>query len=118
MRPIVSFLWSPTYQLSKHLATILSPLVGNSSSYVRNSKAFTGFIKPQVLTSDELLVSFDVVSLFTNVPIYLATEVAQRRLRGDVDLKDRTGLSVEEVMKLLEVSTSRPLERQWGHRSR
>ena len=30
LRPIVSFLHSPTYQLSKHLATILSPLVGNS----------------------------------------------------------------------------------------
>ena len=32
LRPIVSFLRSPTYQLSKHLATILSPLVGNSPS--------------------------------------------------------------------------------------
>ena len=50
LHPIVSFLRSPTYQLSKHLATILSPLVGNSSSYV--SKAFTDFIKPQVLMSD------------------------------------------------------------------
>ena len=49
LRPIMSFLWSPTYQLSKHLATILTPC--------------RELIKPQVLTSDELLVSFNVVLL-------------------------------------------------------
>ena len=106
LRPIVSFLRSPTHQLLKHLATILSPLVGNSPSHVRNSKAFTEFIKPQVLSSEELLVSFDVVSLFTNVPVHLATEVVQRRLKDDVDLKNRTGLNVKEVMMLLELCLS------------
>ena len=38
LRPIVSFISSPTYQLSKHLANILSPLVGNASSHVINSQ--------------------------------------------------------------------------------
>ena len=32
LRPIVSFIGSPSYQLSKHLTHILSPLVGNTSS--------------------------------------------------------------------------------------
>ena len=64
------------------------------------------FIMPQVLVSNELLSSLDVVSLFTNVPLQLATEVAQCRLRGDADLKDHTGLSVEEVMKFLEFCLS------------
>ena len=36
-RPIVSFLTSPTYNLSKHLAKVLGPLVGNTLSAVRNS---------------------------------------------------------------------------------
>ena len=107
--PIVSFLRSPTYQLSKHLTTILSALLGNSPSHVRNSTAFTEFIKPQVLSSDKLLVSFNVVSLFTNIPVHLATEVAQRRLEDDVDLKDRTGLNVKEVMMLLELCLSATL---------
>ena len=105
LHPIVSFLHSPTYQLSKHLAAILSSLVGNSPSHVRNSKAFTEFMKPQVLPSDELLFSFDV-SLFTNVPVHLATEVTQRRLEDNVDLKDRTGLNIKEVMMLLEFCLS------------
>ena len=44
LRPIVSFVNSPTYQLSKHLVKILSPLVGNSFSYVKNSKEFKFYI--------------------------------------------------------------------------
>ncbi len=44
LRPIVSFINSPTYILSKHLVTILSPLVGNSSTHVKNSFDFSKFI--------------------------------------------------------------------------
>ena len=43
LRPIVSFYTSPTYQLSKHLLYILTPLVGNTQSAVRNSKHFVDF---------------------------------------------------------------------------
>ena len=48
LRPIVSFINSPTYQLSKHLVSLLSPLVYNSSSYVANSFDFATFIKKHV----------------------------------------------------------------------
>ena len=42
--PIVSFVNSPTYALSKHLVSILSLLVGKSLSHVRNSADFAPFI--------------------------------------------------------------------------
>ena len=35
-RPIVSFVTSHTYQLSKFLVSVLAPLVGRTSTYVRN----------------------------------------------------------------------------------
>ena len=101
LRPIVAFVHSPSYQLSKYLAQILSPLVGNSDSHVVNSKEFASFIQTQKLTRDEILVSFDVVSLFTCVPVDLAVEVAQRRLSEDEALSSRTSLNVQEVVKLL-----------------
>ena len=50
---------------------------------------------------NELLVSFDVVSLFTRVPVNLAVEVAQRRMDNDETLSDRASLSVQEVVGLL-----------------
>ncbi len=61
--PIVSFLNSPTYELSKHLVSILSPLVGKTTSHVKNSAEFASFIAGQTVGSKMILVSFDVVSL-------------------------------------------------------
>ena len=62
LRPIVSFVDSPTYNLSSYLANILEPLVGNTNCHVKNSYEFASFIKDIKLTEDEELVSFDVVS--------------------------------------------------------
>ena len=60
-------------------------------------------VKSLVVKSDELLVSFDVVSLFTNVPTDLAIDVAHRRLSVDDTLDDRTCLGVDDIISLLEL---------------
>ena len=60
LRPIVSF-------LSKFLASLLKPVVGLFAHHVRNSQDFAQFIKSQRLSETEILVSFDVMSLFTRV---------------------------------------------------
>ena len=46
---IVSFYTSPTYQLSKHLSSLLSPFVGKTLSYVHNSREFAHVIINQEL---------------------------------------------------------------------
>ena len=53
--------------------------------------------------SDEILVSFDVSSLFTNVPASEAHTVICERLREDETLADRTILSPERLTKLLDM---------------
>ena len=52
MRSTVSFVQSPTYILSKHLCHLLSSLVGNFSSAVRNSEQFAEFISDQDIQED------------------------------------------------------------------
>ena len=99
LRPIVSFVDSPTYNLSSYLANILEPLVGNTNCHVKNSYEFASFIKDIKLTEDEELVSFDVVSLFTNIPVDLAIRVAEQRLSNDTTLAERTPLAVADIIQ-------------------
>jgi hypothetical protein len=69
LRPIVSSIDSPCYAMSEFLHKILTPVVGNTDSFVNNTQHFIKSIKDFNLQNEDYLVSFDVVSLFTNVPV-------------------------------------------------
>ena len=69
MSTIVSSRNSPCHPLAKYLVTALNPLAGNSDSFVKNSGDFIDKIKDIHTNKTDTLVSFDIVSLFTNVPI-------------------------------------------------
>ena len=58
-------------------------------------------MRSQILEKEETLVSFDVVLLFTSVPIDLAIRVARHRLESDTSLSERTSLNVDDIMGLL-----------------
>ena len=60
------------------------------------------FITEQQL-NQEVLVSFDVVSLFTNVPMDLAVRVAKEKLEQDDTLHERTYLDLDNIISLLEL---------------
>ena len=68
---------------------------------VKNSAHFAEFIRGETPDADGVLVSFDVVSLFTKIPVDLAIKVAKERLRNDGSLGQRTSLPVEDIVDLL-----------------
>ncbi|XP_071452179.1 uncharacterized protein [Hetaerina americana] len=69
LRPIVSAISSPTYNLAKHLTSVLSPHVGCCENHLRNSADFVKILDEIRLEERDILVSLDVVSLFTRVPL-------------------------------------------------
>ena len=79
-RPIVSSIGSSTQLLAKELARILNPLRGNTSSYIKNSSHFVQTLDSISMCVSDLMVSFDVKSLFTRVPIPEALQIIEARL--------------------------------------
>ena len=103
MRPIVSTIGSPCYRLAKELARILTPLVGKNSYTVKNSTDFVHRIQEVHVAQGDQLISFDVVSLFTQVPVDEALHVLEERLNGDQTLEERTSIPVAQVIHLTEL---------------
>ncbi|CAH2217173.1 jg12081 [Pararge aegeria aegeria] len=83
IRPIVSQIDSPNYELANHISTILQPLVGHTASYVKDSRHFVHVLRDLKIQEDECMLNFDVDSLFTNVPINDCLEVINRKLQDN-----------------------------------
>ena len=57
--------------------------------------------KYQSILDDEVMVSFDVVSLFTAIPVNKACNYIKKKLEDDNSLSSRTKLDIDEIVSLL-----------------
>lgn len=100
LRPIVSSVNSITYNASKFLAGVLETMYGDTDGInVKDTFSFVNNVQNMVLPQNFELVSLDVISLFTNIPLDLIVEI----LKNDwEDLKEHTTLSYESFFKLVD----------------
>ena len=73
-----------------------------NKQHCKNSKEFSEFIQTHTIEEDEIMVSFVVKPLYTNVPIDDALAIIKELLENDETLPDRTPLSPKNVLDLLE----------------
>jgi hypothetical protein len=66
--------------LAKYLAGLLSLFVGQSNHHIKNSETFVQNLESSNLQETDILVSFDVVSLFTKVPLEDALQLLSQHL--------------------------------------
>ncbi|BHF81095.1 hypothetical protein SprV_0702422500 [Sparganum proliferum] len=76
-------------------------LQGNSTTSVRSASQFLLDLRGRRIQSDEIMVSFDVTSLFTFIPPNLAREVLHKRLEEAYD-ETQNALKTEHLMRLFE----------------
>lgn len=70
VRPITSSVSSANYKLSKWLVTVLNPIVGTiSACSIKNNVDLVDQLNNMKIDFDFSMVSFDVKSLFTRVPV-------------------------------------------------
>ena len=100
--PIVSYSGSPLFNLSKYISNIIKPYTLLNKQHCKNSKEFSEFIQAHTIEEDEIMVSFDVEALYTNVPIEDALVIIKELLENDEALSDRMPLSPKNVLDLLE----------------
>jgi hypothetical protein len=92
LRPIVSSFGSPCYALASLLHKILSTLAGRLECFIKNSGHFLQLLKSVNLQSSDTLVSFDIVSIFTNVPVDKTLKDIRNKLHNGDTLAEQSVL--------------------------
>ena len=98
IRPIVSIINTATYNLAKYLTKLLAPL-RESEYIIKSTKDFIGKVKSKEVTNGYQMVSSDVKSLFTNVPLDRTIDIVLRRIYDKHELQ--TPITRSEMKELL-----------------
>ena len=81
--------------------TLFFLLTGNSEHTVTNSAHFVSTVSNETILDNKIIVSFDVESLFTNVPIDAAVQAALLKFENDPSFADCTTLTPPRIADLL-----------------
>ena len=100
LRPIVSSIGAYNYKLAKYLSEILQPLVPKTHS-ASDTFSFVSELS-NVDLQNKFLVSFDVVSLFTNIPLEESINLAVDKIFET----NASELSKTHLKKLFLIATS------------
>jgi len=101
LRPIISSIGTFNYNAAKFLVPVISPLTTNHYT-IDNSTAFAKEITSLNYQKPVTMASFDVESLFTNVPLHETTELIVNNL--NISHLDKFGLDKVHFRKLLEIT--------------
>ena len=99
-RPIASNINTSTYKLAKHLAKLLPPL-SRSQYAVNSTKHFIEAIKHDKIPAGCQMISFDVESLFTSIPLNKTIEIIFQRIYNCNLITTQIPKKVMEELQLL-----------------
>ena len=101
-RPVVSMINTAEYHLAKYLDSIIKPHI--PSEYMLDStSSFLGKLKEFCFKPTNILISFDVVSLFTNVPLAQTIDKIADHI---YELDSRPTFDKKTFKKLMHMATS------------
>ncbi|XP_046548528.1 uncharacterized protein LOC124258500 [Haliotis rubra] len=96
-RVLVCSRGSVFYSTAQHLSRILAPLGKDGKAFISDSSAFISKLKEDQLSG--IMVSYDVVDLFTNIPLQEALEILRNKLQTRIKELD-TSLTINSIINL------------------
>jgi len=103
LRPIISAIGTYNYGVAKHLVNILKPLQSEDIYMLKDTPEFVNNIADLTPDTDKYMVSFDVESLFTNIPTDETIEIILNRAFPDDESTRFHDLTRPELKRLLEI---------------
>ena len=101
IRPIVSYSGSPLYNLNKYIANILKTYVKHENNNAKNSTTFSNYIQNVPIEDGEIMVSFDVTSVYTNIPIIDTLNIIKDYVHSDDQFARKTAIPQEKFLDLV-----------------
>lgn len=101
LRPITSTVGSPGFHLSKILQTLIEHIFPPTNIHIRDTIQFIDFIKTTSVKDDDVLVSFDVISMFTTIPIEHVTQILMEKAGEFNFLFNIQPNDLREILKFL-----------------
>ena len=101
IRPIVSYSGSLLYNLNKYIANILKAYVGDENNNTKNSTTFSNYIRNVPIEDDEIMVSFDVAFLYTNIPIIDTLNIIKDYVNNDDQFTRKRAIPQDKFLDLV-----------------
>ena len=105
VRPIISAVGTYNYKLAKYLDSIIKPLQSTNECMLKDTFDFVNRVSRIDLVDGDFIVSFDVESLFTNIPVLETIEIIVKRAFPGRTRKFH-GMSKETLRELLLICTT------------
>ena len=110
LRLILSMCGSPQYTVSKWLCDIITPVAKYYCKHnVKDTFQFIDILREQPVPSSSYMCSFDVVSLFTNVPVMETIDICANALYHDKEYSkqfDSPWMSETAFRRLMQMMTT------------
>src|SRR5580765_4521485 len=100
LRIIVSTLNSPGYNIANYIHSIIQRSIKKPNSHIRDGWSFSRTIKDRIINKNEIMISLDVTSLFTNIPKELVLKGIEKRWD---DISGITSFNLAQFLCAVEV---------------
>ena len=99
-RPIISDCSSESYATAEYIEHFLKPLANKHDAFLKDTLDFLNKIKQETVAKDDLLVTFDVVSMYPNICHQMGLAAIKDAFQNNPDPRRPD----DEILKLLEIN--------------